>query len=144
MTAAMITAKGRTCFQGHSLVPDNVQFPEGCWPEAPTVPGHGDPVGHQSAHNTAAGVPQSNRDCPRQNPILLIVILQMLSHQHIHVVLVTQSCLTLCKPTRFLCPRNSLGKTPGVGSYSLLQEIFPGVFSDQSRVSCIAGRFFTI
>ena len=65
-------------------------------------------------------------------------------------VKVTRSCLTLCNPMdcspliyRFLCPWNSLGKTIGVGSHSLLQER-----SSQPRawtqVSCIAGRFFTV
>ena len=43
-------------------------------------------------------------------------------------VLVTQSCLTLCEPmdcspARLLCPWDSLGKNPGVGSHSLLQGI---------------------
>ena len=36
-------------------------------------------------------------------------------------VLVAQSCPT----TRLLCPWNSPGKNPGVGSHSLLQGIFP-------------------
>ena len=45
-------------------------------------------------------------------------------------MLVAQSCLTLCdpmdySPTRLLCPRNSSGMNTGVGSHSLLQEIFP-------------------
>ena len=47
-------------------------------------------------------------------------------------VLVTQFCLTLCNPMdcspliyRFLCPWNSLGKTIGVGSHSLLQGNLP-------------------
>ena len=40
----------------------------------------------------------------------------------------TQLCLTLCepmdcRPTRLLCPWNSPGKNPGVGSHSLLQGI---------------------
>ena len=30
-----------------------------------------------------------------------------------------------CWPTRLLCPWNSPGKNAGVGSHSLLQEIFP-------------------
>ena len=45
------------------------------------------------------------------------------------VVLVAQSCLTLCnpmdlQPTRLLCLWDSLGKNTGVGSHSLLQGIF--------------------
>ena len=45
-------------------------------------------------------------------------------------VLVTQSCLTLgdCmdyKPPKLLCPWNSPGKNTEVGSYSLVQGIFP-------------------
>ena len=44
--------------------------------------------------------------------------------------LVAQSCLTLCNlmdcsPSRLLCPWDSPGKNPGVGSHSLLQGIFP-------------------
>ena len=38
--------------------------------------------------------------------------------------LVPQSGPTLCKPTRLLCPGNSLSKNAGVGGHSLLQEIF--------------------
>ena len=64
------------------------------------------------------------------------------------VVLVTQSCLTLCDPmdggsARLLCPRDSPGKNTGVGSCSLLQRLFPNL-RDQIQVSCIAGRFFTV
>ena len=36
-------------------------------------------------------------------------------------VKVTQPCLTLCDPS----PRNSRGQNTGVGSFSLLQGIFP-------------------
>ena len=40
-------------------------------------------------------------------------------------VLVTQLCPTLCNPMdRLLCPWTSPGKNIGVGSHSLLQEIF--------------------
>ena len=42
------------------------------------------------------------------------------------------------KPTKLLCPCDSLGKNTGVGCHALLQ----GVFLDH-RVSCVAGRFFT-
>ena len=45
-------------------------------------------------------------------------------------------------PTRALCPWNSPGKTTGVGCHSLLQEIF--LTRDQTQVSWISGRFFTI
>ena len=38
-------------------------------------------------------------------------------------VKVTQLCLTLCDPMDY--PWNYLGQNPGVGSLSLLQEIFP-------------------
>ena len=43
---------------------------------------------------------------------------------------VSESCPTLCdprdsSPPRLLCPWNSPGKNTGVGSHSLLQEIFP-------------------
>ena len=45
-------------------------------------------------------------------------------------VKVSQSCLTLCNPMdcsllRLLCPWNFPGKNTGVGSHSILQEIFP-------------------
>ena len=35
-----------------------------------------------------------------------------------------QSCLSLCNPTRLLCPWDSPGKNTGVGCHSLLQGIF--------------------
>ena len=44
------------------------------------------------------------------------------------VVLVTQSCPTLCDPmdpSRLLCPWDSPGKNTGVGCHFLLQGIFP-------------------
>ena len=50
---------------------------------------------------------------------------------HARYVLVSQLCPTLCdpmdcrSPARLLCPWNSPGKNIGVGSHSLLQEIFP-------------------
>ena len=43
-------------------------------------------------------------------------------------VLVTQSCLTLCKPLwpgKLFCPWSSPGKNTGVGCHFLLQGIFP-------------------
>jgi len=56
-------------------------------------------------------------------------------------VLVAQSCLTLCdpmdcKPTRLLCPWNSPGKNTGVGSLSLLQQIFPTQGSNPGLLHC--------
>ena len=39
-------------------------------------------------------------------------------------------------------PWNSLGKIIGVGSHSLLQE--SSRHGDQTQVSCIEGRFFTV
>ena len=62
-------------------------------------------------------------------------------------VLHAQSCLILCDPMDCnppgpLCPGNSPGKNTGVGGHSLLQgSSWP---RDWTRVSCIAGRFFTI
>ena len=57
-----------------------------------------------------------------------------------------QSCLTVRpngqQPTRLLCPWNSPGKNTAVGSHSLLQRVFWP--RDGTRVSCIAGRFFTV
>ena len=46
------------------------------------------------------------------------------------------------QPTRLLCPWNSPGKNTGVGSHSLLQDVFQP--RNQTRVSHIAGRCFTI
>ena len=43
------------------------------------------------------------------------------------------------KPTRLLCPWNSPGKNTGVGCHFLSSQP-----RDQTRVSCIAGRFFTV
>ena len=44
-------------------------------------------------------------------------------------------------PARLLCPWDSSGKNIGVGCRFLLQGIFRP--RNQTRVSCIAGRFFT-
>ena len=38
---------------------------------------------------------------------------------------VAQLCLTLCGPTRLLCPWDSPGQNSGVGCHALLQGIFP-------------------
>ena len=58
-------------------------------------------------------------------------------------VLVAQSCPTLCDPMDCgLSPWNSPGKSTRVGIHSLLQGIF--LTRDQTQVSCIAGRFFTV
>ena len=54
---------------------------------------------------------------------------------------VAQSCLTLCDPMD-CSPWNSPGQNTGVGSFFFLQGIFPN--RDQTWVSCIAGRFFTV
>ena len=45
-------------------------------------------------------------------------------------------------PHRLLCPWDSPGKNTGVDCCSLLQRIFPT--RDQTLVSGIAGRFFTV
>ena len=44
------------------------------------------------------------------------------------------------QPHRLYSPWNSLGRNTGVGSLSLLQEIFPAW--DRNQVSYIAGGFF--
>ena len=46
-------------------------------------------------------------------------------------------------PARLLCPWDSPGQNPAVGSHSLLQGIFPTQGS-QTQVFCTAGGFFTI
>ena len=46
------------------------------------------------------------------------------------------------RPTRLLCPWNYPGKNVGMGRHSLLQGIF--LTQDQTRLSCIVGRFFTV
>ena len=70
-------------------------------------------------------------------------------------VLVAQSCPTLCNPVDrgspvhwilqarilVLCPRNSLGKSTGVGCHFLLQGIFPSQGLNPGLP--IAGGFFT-
>ena len=56
--------------------------------------------------------------------------------------LVAQSCLTLCGPTRLLCPWTSPGKNTGVSCHALLRGIF--LTQGLNLVSCIAGGFFTI
>ena len=64
-------------------------------------------------------------------------------------VLVSQLCLTLCGPMDYSPPDSSVhgknispGKNTVVDSQSLLQGIFPT--QDQTWVSCIAGRLFTV
>ena len=47
------------------------------------------------------------------------------------VLLHTQSYLTLCKPTRLLCPWDFPGKNAGVGCHFLLQGIFETQGSNQ-------------
>ena len=46
------------------------------------------------------------------------------------------------QPNRLLCPRNFPGENTGVGCHFLLQGIFQP--RDWSRVTSIAGRFFTV
>ena len=46
-------------------------------------------------------------------------------------------------PARLLCAWNSPGKNPGLGCHFLLQRIFLTQGSNP-KVSCIAGRFFTV
>ena len=45
-------------------------------------------------------------------------------------------------PTRILCPRDSPGKNTGVDCHALLRGIF--LIQGSNKVSCTAGRFFTI
>ena len=45
-------------------------------------------------------------------------------------------------PTRLLCPWDSPDKSTGVGCHFLLQGIF--LIGDQTHISCIADRFFTV
>ena len=57
-----------------------------------------------------------------------------------------QSCLSLCEPVdglaRLLCPRDSPGKSTGVGGHALLQGNLPhpGI---EPVSPALAGRFFT-
>ena len=57
---------------------------------------------------------------------------------------VAQSCLTLCNPTRLLCPWNSPGKKTGVGSHPPFQGIFLTWGMNPLQAACTAGRFFTL
>ena len=62
-------------------------------------------------------------------------------------VLVAQLCPTLCDPMDCSlpgcsCPWDFPGKNTGVGCHSLCKGPFQ--LRDQTHVSCIAGRFFTI
>ena len=50
-------------------------------------------------------------------------------------VKVAQSCLTLCDPMNY-SPWNSLGQNTGVGSLSLLQQIFPTQGSNWGLLHC--------
>ena len=67
--------------------------------------------------------------------------------ERIVVVLIARLCLTLWDPIDYSQPGSPVhgdfpGKNTGVGSHALLQGIF--LTQDQTQVSCIAGRFFTI
>ena len=57
------------------------------------------------------------------------------------VVLVAQSCPTLCDPTdyrtRLLCPRDSPGRSTGVDCHFLLQGIFPTQGSNSCLLHCM-------
>ena len=60
-------------------------------------------------------------------------------------VLVAQLCPTLCDPMDCsLCPWNSPGKTTGVGSHFLLQEIFIFFTQELNWIVHNAGRFLTV
>ena len=60
--------------------------------------------------------------------------------RHVSVLLVAQSCPTLCdhglKPTRLLCPWDFPGKDTGVGCHFLLQGIFPTQGSNPGLLHC--------
>ena len=51
-------------------------------------------------------------------------------------VQVTQLCLTLCDPTDYTSPWDSPGQNTGVGSLSLLQEIFTTQGSNPGLLHC--------
>ena len=51
-------------------------------------------------------------------------------------VKVAQSCLTLCDPMDYISPWNSPGQNTGVGSCSLLKEIFPTQESNSGLPHC--------
>ena len=50
------------------------------------------------------------------------------------VLLVTQSCQTVCDP--MICPWDSVGKNTGVGSHALLQGIFLTQEWNQDLLHC--------
>ena len=63
---------------------------------------------------------------------------------HIYIKKWSESCSVVSNslwPHGLYSPWNSPGQNTGVGSFSLLQGIFPP--RDQTQVSCIVGRFFT-
>ena len=61
----------------------------------------------------------------------------------VYVCLVTQLCLTLCDPTKLLCPWVFSGKNTKVGCSFLLQGTFLTQGSNPVfHVSCITGSFF--
>ena len=71
--------------------------------------------------------------------LTITFLLLLLSHQ---------SCPTLCDSMDCSVPGSSVHgilqvKSTGVGCRALLQGIVPAQGSNQLRVSCIAGRFFT-
>ena len=99
--------------------------------------------------------------CPRGLPrklqcaipySLMILSGLLLSWQYLIIIAcvcaqsLAQSCPTLCNPVDYSPPGSSAhgifpGENTGVGFHFLLQEIFS--IQGQTRVSCLAGRFFT-
>ena len=81
------------------------------------------------------------------NKNIIAALLKVNSMQTSCCYLVAKSCLTLLQPhglqpIRLLCSWNFPDKNIGVSVHFLLQGIF--LPRDQSQVSCIAGRFFTV
>ena len=72
--------------------------------------------------------------------VILVSSCNIFSYRWYSICSVTQSCPTLwphgLQHTRLLCPWNSPGQNTGVGSRSLLQEIFPIQWSNPGLLDC--------
>ena len=91
--------------------------------------------------------PSRPRD-PTSSSYISCIGKQVLYHWcHLNGVLVTQSCLTLCKPTDCSPPGSSVHGVPQARILELVAIPFSRGSSwpkDRTQVSCIAARFFTI
>ena len=112
-----------------------------------------DPLEYSFCISSVLFIPGSfheNRTTTKTYPTLSsdcgVILLHCLSLHYAATPYLLQSYLTLCdpyglQPARLFCPRGSLVKSTRVGCHTLLRGSSQPM--DRTRVSCVAGRFFT-